>query len=90
MLPGSFIEVRRRCGKPNCRCADGVHLHPGYQLSLLLGGTHRTFHVPAAWADEIRAQVELYKRFQQTASAICALNLRRFLRRKKEAKKQTS
>lgn len=32
MLPGSFVEVRRQCGKPTCRCADGTHLHPRFHL----------------------------------------------------------
>jgi len=23
MLPGSFVERKRSCGRPNCRCAEG-------------------------------------------------------------------
>lgn len=89
MLPGSFVEVRRQCGKPNCRCADGIHLHPAFQLSVFFEGKPQSFHVPAAWAEDVRAKVELYKRFHAAAAAIAELNLRRFLRRKKEAQART-
>jgi hypothetical protein len=86
MLPGSFVERRRKCGRPNCRCADGrpEHLHPQFLLSVLSEGKLRTFHIPLELAQEVRSQVELHKRFQQVAAAICRINLRRLLRRKQQ------
>ena len=84
MLPGSFVERRRKCGKPNCRCADGQpeHLHTQFLLSVLSEGKLRTFHIPAELAAQARRQVELHKRFQQLAAAICRINLRRLVRHK--------
>ena len=82
MLPGSFIERSRKCGKPACRCAGGEHLHPQVVLSVLVEGKLKALNVPAAMADEVRSHVELRKRFDQTAAQISDLNLRRFLRRK--------
>jgi hypothetical protein len=82
MLPGSFVERSRQCGKPNCRCADGIQLHRQFLLSVLVEGKPRVFHVPADLADEVRSKVELRKRFEQAAARIAHLNLRRFLRRK--------
>jgi hypothetical protein len=84
MLPGSFIERQRRCRKPNCRCAKGKHLHTQYQLSVLWDGKPRTFHIPAEMAEEVRRNVNMYKRFQLLAAEICEINLRRLLKRKKE------
>jgi uncharacterized protein DUF6788 len=86
MLPGSFVERRRKCGRPNCRCADGrpEHLHPQFLLSVLSEGKLRTFHIPLELAQEVRSQVELHKRFQQVAAAICRINLRRLLRLKQK------
>lgn len=81
MLPGSFVERRRKCGKPNCQCADGKNLHRQFQVSLLVDGKPRTFNVSPELADEIRRQVDMHKRFQRTEEAICQINLRRFLRR---------
>jgi len=86
MLPGSFVERRRKCGKPNCRCADGKpeHLHLQFLLSAMAEGKLQTFHVPADLAAETRSQVELHHRFEQTGAAIARINLRRWLRRKQE------
>ncbi len=81
MLPGSFVERRRKCGKPNCRCADGrpEHLHTQFLLSVLSEGKLHTFHIPHELAQQARSQVELHKRFQQVSAAICRINLRRLL-----------
>ena len=82
MLPGSFVERRRKCGKPTCHCADGKRLHSAFQISVLLEGKLKTFHIPTELAEETRAKVELHRRFQEAAAVICQINLRRFLQRK--------
>ena len=82
MLPGSFVERGRKCGKPTCRCADGKQLHREFLLSVLFEGKPRTFHLPADLAEEVRARVEMRKRFEASADQIAHLNLRRFLRHK--------
>jgi hypothetical protein len=82
MLPGSFVERRRKCGKPTCHCADGKQLHSAFQISVLLDGKLKTFHIPAGLAEEARTKVELHRRFQEAAATICQINLRRFLQRK--------
>jgi len=87
MLPGSFVERQRQCGKPNCRCADGKHLHDQYLLSVFSEGKLQTFHVPAAGAGEVRRRVGLHRRFQEAAAKVCQLNLRRWLREKEQKKK---
>jgi len=81
MLPGSFIERRRKCGKPTCRCANGKDLHPQFLLSVFSKGDTKTYHIPAEMAEEVRRKVELRKRFEALAEEICQINLRRFLRR---------
>ena len=86
MLPGSFVERQRACGKPHCRCADGQHLHTQYQLSLLAEGKVRTYNIPAAQAEQVRRRVDLHRRFQQAAAMILNLNLRRWLQERKPRK----
>jgi hypothetical protein len=88
MLPGSFVERQRACGKPHCRCADGQHLHPQYQLSVLAEGRLQTYHVPAAEAAQVRRRVDLHRRFQRAAAMITSLNLRRWLRQRKSPKRE--
>lgn len=82
MLPGSFVERRRRCGKPTCRCADGQQLHHEFLLSVRFEGKPRTFHIPAAMVESVRRRVSLRNRLRQIADSICELNLRRWLRDK--------
>jgi hypothetical protein len=84
MLPGTFIERRRACGRPNCRCASGrpEDLHPQWGLSLVWEGKPRLIHLPAALAEEARRGVQLHRRFQELEARILEINLRRLLRKK--------
>jgi hypothetical protein len=88
MLPGSFVERQRPCGKPHCRCADGQHRHAQYQLSVLAEGKLKTYNVPADQAAEVRRRVDLHRRFQKAAAMITALNLRRWLRQSKPTRQE--
>lgn len=82
MLPGSFVERKRSCGRPNCRCADGKNLHSQYQISVLVDGKPKAFSIPAEWAERVREKTEMRRRFDAAAAAICGINLKRFLQEK--------
>jgi hypothetical protein len=84
MLPGSFVERKRSCGRPNCHCADGKLLHSQYQISVLIDGKPRALNVPAALAGEVREKIELRRRFEAAAATICDVNLKRFLKEKED------
>jgi hypothetical protein len=82
MLPGSFVERQRACGRPNCHCADGKNLHVQYQISVLVEGKPQTFNIPAGLVPKVREQVQMRHRFDAAAATICGINLRRFLKDK--------
>lgn len=82
MLPGSFVERKRACGRPTCHCADGKNLHSQYQISVLVDGKPKTFNVPAELAEKIREKVELRRRLDAAVTTICGINLKRFLQEK--------
>jgi hypothetical protein len=82
MLPGSFVERKRVCGRPNCHCADRKNLHVQYQISVLVDGQPKVFNIPAKMVEQVRQQVAMRHRFDATAAAICGINLRRFLQQK--------
>ena len=84
MLPGSFVERKRACGRANCRCADGKNLHTQYQISVLVDGRPKTFNVPAALVEQVRNNIELRRRFEAAAASICNINLRRLLKQKEK------
>lgn len=86
MLPGSFVERQRSCGQPNCHCADGKHLHPQSQISLLIDGKPKALNIPAAFADQVREKIEMRRRFEAAAATICGINLKRFLQAKRKPK----
>jgi hypothetical protein len=82
MLPGSFVERKRSCGRPNCHCADGKSLHVQYQISVLVEGKPKVFNVPPKMVEQVRQQVAMRHRFDAAAATICGINLRRFLKQK--------
>jgi hypothetical protein len=84
MLPGSFVERNRACGRPNCHCTDGKNLHVQYQISVLVDGQPKVFHVPARMVEQVREQVAMRHRFDAAAATICDINLRRLLKQKED------
>ncbi len=82
MLPGSFVERKRSCGHPNCRCADGKSLHSQFQISVLVDGKPKAFNVPAELREQVREKTAMRRRFDDAAAAICSINLKRFLAQK--------
>lgn len=82
MLPGSFVERKRTCGRANCHCADGKSLHTQYQISVLVDGQPKTVNIPASLVQQVREKIELRRRFEAAAATVCDINLRRLLKEK--------
>lgn len=82
MLPGSFVERKRACGRPNCRCADGKSLHPQYQISVLIDGKPKALNIPASLVEQVREKIEMRRRFDAATATICGINLKSFLKEK--------
>ena len=61
MIRGSVVVQRRRCGKANCRCADGEHLHESTVLSYSQGGRSRTVMLDPGEVAVVRAAVDRYR-----------------------------
>ena len=61
MIRGSVVTQRRRCGKPNCHCADGVALHESTVLSYSTGGRNRTVMLEAGEVAAVRAATARYR-----------------------------
>jgi hypothetical protein len=84
MLPGSFVERKRACGRPNCHCADGKRLHSQYQISVLMEGKPRALNIPVELVEQVREKIEMRRRFEAAAATICNVNLKRFLKQKED------
>ena len=63
MVRGSVVVQRRRCGTPNCHCADG-QLHEATVLSYSQGGRNRTLMLAPGQVGAVRAAVARYRAAQ--------------------------
>src|SRR6267143_480459 len=86
MLPGSFVERKRSCGRPNCHCADGKRLHSQFQISVLMDGKPKALNIPAEWVEKVSEKTETRPRFDAAAATNCGVNLKRFLKEKVKEK----
>jgi hypothetical protein len=75
MVQGSFYLLRRKCGKPNCRCARG-ELHPAYVLTRSEAGKDRLYPVPKAQRAEVRKWAAEYRRYQRARAVLVKRHLR--------------
>lgn len=62
IVRGSVITHRRRCGKPNCRCASGKAAHESTVLSYSEGGRTRFLMLPPEDVAAVRAATERFRR----------------------------
>jgi hypothetical protein len=61
MLRGNLFVMRRRCGKPNCRCASGEP-HESPALAYPQAGRTGTMTLTGADLAEVRAALRRYER----------------------------
>jgi hypothetical protein len=69
MLQGSLYLLRRKCGKPSCRCARG-HLHPAWVLTRSEAGKCRLYAVPADQRGRLRPWAREYRRWQRARALL--------------------
>src|SRR4029453_3883313 len=61
VLRGSLITMRRRCGKPRCRGADGTTLHEPPALSVSLSGRSVTVSLQPEQVPAVAAALARYQ-----------------------------
>lgn len=82
VLRGSLITMRRRCGKPTCRCADGTALHESPALSVSLSGRSVKVSLRAEQVPAVQAALARYRSARdaleaQASAGVAALRDRR-------------
>jgi hypothetical protein len=81
MIRGTVVTQRRRCGKPNCHCADGAR-HPSLYLVQSQAGKVRQLCIPKALQDPVRQAVGEFQELQRLLREVSELEWTRFLARK--------
>jgi len=92
LMRGSLVERLRRCGRPNCACADDVRKrHGGKFLTVQLGGRTHALHVRPEDEAKVRAAIGAYARLWDLINAltVCELSdLRREARERRRARRR--
>jgi hypothetical protein len=69
LLPGSVYTLRRKCGKPNCRCTRG-QLHESTVLSYRGEGRPRNVSPPTEQLGSLRTMTQHYRRCRQARAKL--------------------
>jgi hypothetical protein len=75
MVQGSFYLLRRKCGKPNCRCASGP-LHSTWVLTRSEQGKDRLYTVPLNQRAQVRRWAAEYRRYQRARAVLVKRHLK--------------
>ena len=82
ILRGSLIERFKRCGKPGCKCAQGLGHGPKYYLSVSQPGARPEMdYVPVEHSQQVSDYLHNFQQVRQLLEQICNLN-RELLRRR--------
>jgi Family of unknown function (DUF6788) len=82
ILRGSLIERFKRCGKPGCKCAQGLGHGPKYYLSVSQPGVRPEMdYVPVEHSQQVSEYLHNFQQVRQLLEQICNLN-RELLRRR--------
>ena len=80
-LYGTLSERSSKCGKPNCRCANGEG-HASLYLVQSDAGKVRQLCIPKALQDPVREAVGEFQEIQRLLHEVSGLEWKRFLARK--------
>ena len=69
LLPGSLYTLRRKCGKPNCRCVRGK-LHESTALSYRGQGRPRNISPPPDQIESLRKMTDDYRQVRQARAKL--------------------
>jgi len=73
VIRGTLLVRKRKCGKANCRCAQGEG-HESLFLVISENGRTRQFFVPKDWESRVRLWVEDYHRARQLMEEISRIH----------------
>ena len=69
VIKGTVYELKRRCGKPGCKCARG-ELHARMVVSASEGGKTRLQVIPHGYLTEVQAKVRRYQELRRVRARL--------------------
>ena len=73
MIKGTVVELKRKCGKKNCRCNDG-QLHVSKVLSACVSGKTRMRAIPKSQLDQVEKKVQRYQKHRQSRARLTEIH----------------
>jgi hypothetical protein len=74
LIRGSLVVNRRRCGKPQCRCAEG-ELHESLAFTFKSRGRSRLVHVPGTLEGVARQAAQAYATLRRVVEELSEVNV---------------
>ena len=82
ILRGSLIERFKRCGRPGCKCAQGIGHGPKLYLSVSMPKARPVMvYVPQEHRSQVEQFVANYRRTRQLLDEVAAINFELLRRR---------
>jgi len=69
LTPGSLYLLRRKCGKPSCRCGRG-QLHAVWVLTRSEAGQHKLYRVPPEQRAQVRQLAAAWRSYQRARARL--------------------
>jgi len=69
LVRGTVYELKRKCGKPGCKCARG-ELHPRMVLSASEGGRTKIRAIPRGRLADVKIRGRRYQQFRRSRARL--------------------
>jgi len=79
IIRAGVVKMTRKCGKVNCRCAQGRG-HVSYYLSMRVGKGRKMVYVPRNMAANVRKWVASYKKISKALDQLSEYSLQQLKR----------
>ena len=73
LIKGSVYELKRRCGKPGCKCVQG-ELHARMVVSASESGKTRLQVIPPGFLVEVQSKVRRYQELRRARSRLVEIH----------------
>lgn len=74
VIKGSLVELKRTCGKPNCRCLRGEK-HQSLYISQSYKGKTRMIYIPKKYEHTVRAAVANHKKILHVLNKLSEITI---------------
>lgn len=84
ILRGSLIETYKKCGKPGCKCENGIGHGPKHSITINFPKQKPEHdYIPLEYVTQVKEYLDNYHQFKEVLEQICAIN-REILKRREE------